>query len=192
MKQGKDILTKDISEWLENDSNDHLKATEFALSEFARSQAIQPPSRIKSKILNQISELNDKRKSQGKIDLSNPPMISKDSNLYDWLEASQNMQIPKNFEDIHLEPILRNEKCEMFIAWVAKMVPEEVHDDILESFLLLEGSCTCHISDSKGQLRIVNMQAGDFITMNLGETHDLVITSEKPAKAVLQWLKVAA
>ncbi len=36
------------------------------------------------------------------------------------------------------------------------------------------------------------MGQGDFITMQIGETHDLVITSRQPAKAILQWWKLAA
>jgi mannose-6-phosphate isomerase-like protein (cupin superfamily) len=122
----------------------------------------------------------------------NPPLLSEDSNLYDWLLATKDMQPPADFENIYLKPIKKNEQVEMYVAWVSKMVDEEVHNDLLESFMLLEGTCTCHITDPQGNLKIVNMQAGDYITMQIGETHDVHITSEKPAKAVLQWLKIAA
>jgi mannose-6-phosphate isomerase-like protein (cupin superfamily) len=75
---------------------------------------------------------------------------------------------------------------------VKEMVDEEVHYDILESFVLLEGSCECHITNEKGETRIVRMGQGDYISMKLGETHDIVITSSKPAKAILEWRKLAA
>jgi hypothetical protein len=39
-----------------------------------------------------------------------------------------------------------NEERELFVAWVKEFIPEEVHTDVLESFLILEGSCTCYIT----------------------------------------------
>ncbi len=192
MNTNKDITKIDIKSWLENPSDNVVDKTEQDLELFAKSLSIQTSDSLKSGILNQISALNTKRKLQGPIDIKQPPLIDEYSNLEDWLVATKDIHVPKNFEDIHLEPIFSNNKVEMFVAWVSKMVPEEVHEDLLESFLILEGSCTCHIKDQKGVSRIVKMQAGDFITMNTGETHDIIITSEKPTKAVLQWLKLAA
>lgn len=192
MKTERNINREEIANWLEETSKDQIQFTENALNTLAKSQSIIPSSKIKSSILGKLSELNRKRREQGPIDILNPPLLTADSNLQDWLLATKNMQPPANFKDIHLEPIKSDHNVEMFVAWVSKMVPEEVHDDILESFMLLEGTCTCHITDPNGNTRLVHMRAGDHITMHLGETHDVIITSEKPAKAVLQWLKIAA
>ncbi len=192
MKKEKNITQEDIKHWLEDYNEEQVIETENALNAFAKSWAVVPATDIKNKILTKLASLNQKRKAQGVIDISNPPLISEDSNLEDWLLATKDMQPPADFKDIHLEPIKSDSNVKMFVAWVTKMVPEEVHHDLLESFILLEGTCTCHITDPMGNTRIVNMQAGDYITMKTGETHDVCITSEKPAKAVLQWLKIAA
>lgn len=188
----RNISINEIGNWLENPSGEQLQSTEIALNTFSKSIAIEPSPLIKDKILSTLSELNRKRRDQGVIDLKNPPLISEDSNLFDWLMATKEIKAPEDFKEIHLEPIKSSENVQMFIAWVSEMVPEEVHHDLLESFMILEGSCTCHIKDEHGNLRIVHMQAGDFISMKLGETHDIKITSEKPAKAILQWVKLAA
>ncbi len=192
MKKEHHINREEIANWLEETSKEQIQITENALNTLAKSQAILPSPKIKSRILEKLKDLNQKRREQGPIDLLNPPLITENSNLQDWLLATKNMHPPADFKDIHLEPIKSDQNVDMFVAWVSKMVPEEIHHDILESFMLLEGSCTCHITDPNGNTRLVHMQAGDHITMNIGETHDVIITSEKPAKAVLQWLKLAA
>jgi mannose-6-phosphate isomerase-like protein (cupin superfamily) len=192
LEKQRNIFQEDITSWLDDRSNQNIEASENALNVFAKSHAVLPKPEVKDKILNSISLLNKKRKELGIIDINNPPLLTEDSNLYDWQLATEGMQPPLDYENIHLQAIRSDEQVEMFVAWVKVMVDEEVHDDILESFMLLEGTCTCHITDPKGETRIVNMQAGDHITMQIGETHDVCITSEKPAKAVLQWLKIAA
>jgi mannose-6-phosphate isomerase-like protein (cupin superfamily) len=192
LKENREITRKEIEQWVDSQDESLISQTDFALYQFAKSQGVEASDKVRTSILQKLKELNAHRIKQGVIDLKNPPFIDENSNLQDWLIATQDFKMPDTFENIHLEPILSNNKADMFIAWVSKMVPEEIHDNILESFLLLEGSCSCHIKDKEGNTRIVKMQAGDFITMNIGESHDIIITSEKPAKAILQWIKLAA
>ncbi|MBK6545556.1 MAG: AraC family ligand binding domain-containing protein [Saprospiraceae bacterium] len=192
MQHLKNINQDKIREWLGEIENKEIQDYEIALNNLATANAKLPPAYLKEHILGQISSLNENRLIQGKIDIKNPPLIHKDSNIQDWINAIEGLKAPIDFDEIHLEPIRSDETVEMFIAWASTIIPEEVHDNILESFLILEGSCTCHIKDQQGNLRIVHMQAGDFITMGIGETHDLHITSEQPTKAILQWLKIAA
>ena len=39
--------------------------------------------------------------------------------------------------------------CGFFVRFCRNIVEEEVHHDLLESFLILEGSCECHITNEK-------------------------------------------
>lgn len=119
-------------------------------------------------------------------------MLEETANWLDWQEATQGISPPEFFENIYLHPLESSEKRELFVIWVKEFVETEVHHDLLESFLILEGACECHITDEKGNTRIVRMGQGDFITMQLGETHDIRITSPEPAKAILQWKKLVA
>lgn len=189
MRKDSTIDKNQISVWLENQNPEIIQHTEHALEQFASCYQETPSLPIKNRILDQIANLNAGRQI---IDLRNPPLLTEKSNFYDWNLALKGIKPPTDFEDIHLEPIYQDEKVQLFVAWVRKMVPEEVHHDLLESFMILEGSCTCHIKDIHGSTREVNMVAGDYITMQLGEEHDIEITSEKPTKAILQWLKIAA
>ncbi|MBI5917694.1 MAG: hypothetical protein HY842_20175 [Bacteroidetes bacterium] len=195
MKNKYDITQNEIREWLANDpstppSADDVRQTEDALLNFAAAHTLAPPPGLKEKILGKLHALQIIPRQT--LHLDQLPMLDETSNWLDWQEVVTGIEPPEDYEDLHLHPLEANEKRELFVAWVREMVPEEVHHDLLESFLILEGSCECHITDQAGTTRSVRMGQGDFITMQIGETHDICITSIQPTKAILQWRKLAA
>lgn len=194
MNKPSDISKSTIKEWLEEDSSPALQSSqsEEDLIRFASAHAIEPPTHLKSKILGKIEQLNTSRKNLKKLDLNDPPVLDATSNWLDWQEAVKNIEPPENYEGIYLHPLVSSEKRDLFVAWVKEYIDEEVHHDLVESFILLEGTCECHITDAAGNARVVRMSAGDYITMSPGETHDVIITSLEPAKAILQWMKISA
>jgi mannose-6-phosphate isomerase-like protein (cupin superfamily) len=118
-------------------------------------------------------------------------MLDESSNWMDWAELVKDIELPQDFEGVHLHTLESNDKRELFLAIVKEEVPEEVHHDLLESFILLKGTCTCQVHKSDGSIREVHMREGDYIGFKLGEHHDILITSSEPAVAILQWLKTA-
>ena len=197
MKKRSDISRTEIKDWLTESANDTplsqvLTEAEDALIAYVEAHSIAPPVFLRDKIMAKISQLNSQVAKRQKLQLDNLPMLDDNTNWLDWEEVVAGIEPPTDFEDIYLHSIEANDKRELFVAWVKEMVPEEVHHDLLESFLILEGSCECHITNEKGETRIVRLGHGDHITMQLGETHDIIITSLKPAKAILEWRKLAA
>ncbi|MCC6724744.1 MAG: hypothetical protein IT258_09550 [Saprospiraceae bacterium] len=196
MKKTKKITLSSIREWLTGE--DHTPSpievadAEDAILAFAQASAVMPPSHLRSKILSRVDEIKAQKDAHQKLELDKLPMLADNANWFDWNELAQGIEPPDDFENIHLHPLESNEKRELFVAWVKEMVEEEVHHDLLESILILDGSCECHINNEKGESRTVRLGQGEFITMQIGETHDIVITSLKPAKAILEWRKVAA
>lgn len=196
MKKKDDTPKDEIREWLTGEngvppSADEIDQAEDALLTFANEHVQPPPPALREKILGKINSLNKQKNNRQSLDINNLPLLDETSNWLDWQEAVAGIAPPEDFENVLLHPIESNEKRELYIAWVKEYVEEEVHYDLLESFLILEGSCECHITDEAGHTRIVRMTQGDFITMKTGETHDIRITSPEPTKAVLQWLKLA-
>jgi mannose-6-phosphate isomerase-like protein (cupin superfamily) len=173
-------------------SQEELDKTEEALLVFAEAHAVTPPLSLKDKILSKIQKLNDETQNKQAFTLENLPILTPESNWLEWKEAVKHIPLPDEFEGVHLHSIESNEKRDLFVAWVKEVVPEEVHHDLLESFILLEGTCECEITDETGNIRTVTMREGDYIAFKLGETHIINITSAQPAKAILQWLKLAA
>lgn len=169
-----------------------INQTEAALINFAKANSIVPPPALRNSILGKINTLEAQKKEHRPLDASNLPMLDSSANWLEWQSLVEGIEPPANFDNIYLHPLESNDRRELFVAWVKEMVDEEVHHDILESFILLEGTCECHITNEKGETRIVRMTQGDYISMQLGETHDVVITSLQPAKAILEWRKLAA
>ena len=169
-----------------------MEKTEAALLSFVALHAVKPPVPMKDRILANMQNLQKLKENRQSFTLENLPLLTAHSNWLDWEAAVTGIEPSEDFEDIHLHLLEDNDQRELHILWVKQEVPEEVHHDVLESFTLLDGSCECHISDENGGFRIVKMSAGDHIAFKLGETHDVYVTSATPAKAILQWLKLAA
>ena len=194
-KKKYDIAQDEVREWLSGDaggppSDQELEQAEEALLGFAEGHATPAPAPLREKILEKLRVLNTQKRQQQKLQPDNLPLLSDSSNWLEWKEVAEGIAPPEDYENIHLHTLESTEKRELFIAWVKEYVPEEVHYDLLESFLILEGSCKCYITDEAGHTRTVRLGPGDFIAMQTGETHDIRITSEQPAKAVLQWVKL--
>lgn len=197
MKSKKEISQETIRTWLaETPSSDpepsEIRQTENALMDFAEAYAANPPDHLKKEILSKLSRLNRQKKERRSFDVHNLPQLEESSNWLDWQQAVEGIRPSDDFENIYLHCLESNEKRDLFVVWVKEYVPEEVHYELLESFLILEGSCVCHITDEAGNARDVRMGPGDFITMAIGEKHDIRITSLAPTKAILQWQKMAA
>lgn len=169
-----------------------IELVESGLIEYAKAYSVDPPVELKQTILDRINKLNDQLTHSHPIDLQAPPMLDEHSNWLDWQYAVEPIVAPESYDNIYLHPLESNETRDLFLAWVKEYVPEEVHYDLIESILILEGSCECLITAEDGKQSKVRLGPGEFITMKLGETHDIKITSSIPAKAILQWKKLAA
>ena len=153
---------------------------------------MQPSASVRSMILAKIEKLNEQARNRQSISLEDLPILNENANWLDWEAAVVGIEPPDEFDNIHLHPLESNDNRDLFLTFVKEIVPEEVHHDLIESILLLDGTCECHIWTESGNKQLVRMQAGDYIEMKIGEIHDIYITSAQPAKAILQWLKVAA
>lgn len=197
MEDKYDIGKENIKKWLSEGkettpSEEELTQMEDAFIAFARAHSQPPSDRLRSRVLDKIGKLNRQKKQLQHFDLQHLPLLDENTNWMDWEYAVRDIEAPEDFENIYLYPLESNENRDLFLIWVKEFVEEEVHHELLESFLILEGSCECYITNQAGQTRIVRMGQGDFITMQLEEKHDILITSLQPAKAILQWRKLAA
>ena len=192
-----DISLNDLSQNLIDEQGNpptatHLSKTEAALVAFAELHTVQPPLSMRDKIMDNLQNLTLLKNNQQPFTLDNLPLLTPNANFLDWEAAIKGIEPVEDYEDIYLHLLEDNDYRELNILWVKQIVPEEVHHDVLESFILIEGTCECHISNEKGETRIVKMREGDYIAFKIGEVHDIHITSSQPAKGILQWLKRAA
>lgn len=189
MKKKKDISFNYLRQLL---TGKNTKPTQLDVEEAATQNAVQPSTLVRSKILAKLEKLNQQARNRNPFYLEKAPILDEKSNWLDWEEAVKGIEPPEEYDNIHLHPLESNATRDLFLAFVKETVPEEVHHDLIESIMLIDGTCECHIWTETGEKRHVRMQAGDFVEMKIGEIHDIYITSAQPAKAILQWLKIAA
>jgi mannose-6-phosphate isomerase-like protein (cupin superfamily) len=119
---------------------------------------------------------------------TNPPILTPLSTKEDyaeWLNRSD-LQLDEGSDDMFGKIIGFTEKATTLITWLKTGSPYEVHENQLERFLILEG--TCQIEYVNGEIHY--LKAGSFIEIPLFMGHTLTVTSSIPCKVILQ--RVAA
>lgn len=159
---------------------EELKDISAALYGYAKSVGVQPDPIIKPFLLATIDYAE--RLKNGET-VSFPPMLHQTSHPRDydmWLQEAA-AGAPQNLKDVHAKIIGYTEKMITAIVWIKDMAPQEVHDDEIEKFLIIEGTCDIIIDNEVHQL-----VAGDMLSIPLHKNHFVKVTSLIPCKIILQ------
>ena len=116
-----------------------------------------------------------------------PPILNAHSKIIDykeWLDRSD-IFLPEDFNEFHAKIIGYTKEALTTITWIKSSAPDEVHENELERFLIIEGTCDITIDGT-----IHHLAAGDYMEIPLHVNHNLVVTSKIPCKVILQ--RVAA
>lgn len=156
------------------------------LESYLQTKAIAPSLKVKPMIM-AVIEYQQRLQKGEKIKA--PPVLHEDStaeDYADWL-ALPGMEEDSPAENITVKIIGLTPTSSQAILWIRKGTPWETHENELESFLLLEGTCTITIGTEQHQLI-----AGDYLAIPLFQPHKVVVTSSIPCKAILQRLALVA
>lgn len=156
-----------------------------ALESYALANATEPNPVIKPMLMARI-DYSERIKNGEPV--SFPPMLHQNSKAEDynfWLrQPGMNLTISKK-DDITAKIIGYTPGMTTAIIWLKRDAPLEIHDNELESFLILEGTCDIVVGDKNNPL-----VPGDFFSIPLHEYHLVKITSSIACKAIMQ--RVAA
>ncbi len=143
---------------------------------FIRKKSKRPLSSVWDKIkldIDQEETVNLKQSSghlSGKMDLN---QLRKEASEVDFPDIG--------YSNIAMVPFKKILDFQQFLIRIRKFVPIETHDNMLESFFVLEGSCNCTIGDSE-----ISLSEGGFAEIPLNKPHFPTVTSTKPVLAILQ------
>lgn len=154
-----------------------VEQTRFALDHFFSATTGQSSGTIKQRIFDRIftpAEVDSER-------LSDSQFINRYSRLETWKEKIKDAKRPENAGNIYLHQILNEGKTLQFVAWVRQNVDAEIHEDMVESFMVLEGTCRCLLGDVE-----YNLGPGDYLEIPLFTNHSVEVTSNVDVKAILQ------
>ena len=159
---------------------EEVLAIETDLENYAHINAI-PPSK---KLEKEITEIVNNLSIEQHISFEQLPRINEYSNYLNWLPLIEPIKPNKIDDGIFNKVLQHNEQITQVLVVSEINIPEEIHDDELESFLILEGYCECIVS---GKSRF--MGPGDFMAIPLYEPHDVIVKS-KQVIAILQRVKI--
>jgi mannose-6-phosphate isomerase-like protein (cupin superfamily) len=152
-----------------------------SLEQHLTNQRMKLPEELKAKTLNVLHNL--KIEHEGKLE--EQPLINKYSDFTNWLRLVKPLLPEKLEEELYTQEVRSDDHVSQTIIWTHVDYPDEVHTDVQESFIILQGSCRCFID---GQA--VELGPGGFLEIPLHKHHDVQILGS-PVLAVVQRIKVA-
>jgi mannose-6-phosphate isomerase-like protein (cupin superfamily) len=163
---------------------EEIEAIDLSLQQYARLNAVVPDPIVKPFLMATIDY--SERIMNGE-QVSAPPLLTENSVIADyssWLQR-EDMAAPVQLNDVHAKIIGYTKEMITAIVWIKEMAPQEMHDNEIEKFLIVEGTCDIIIEDELHQLK-----AGDMLSIPLYKNHLVKVTSSIPCKVILQ--RVAA
>lgn len=143
-----------------------LNEIEHAIEQLAQTHAVAPSSKLRRRILTAINH------SAEVLDINNLPPTSKYADYNAWLNAVEHLIPAEPFDDFFAH-LLRQDKTIAQTLVITKMnVPEEIHEEVAESFFILKGTCVCTVGTET-----FTLNAGDHLEIPLHVNHDIKITS---------------
>ena len=157
-----------------------LNEISTALQTYSNVYATAPDITLKPAIFSAIDFIE--RMKGGEIP-SNPPLITSTSSIADYDEwiNRKDMVLTPDFDGIYAKVIAHNQSLSMAIIWLRDGSPNETHHHVLESLLILEGTCEVSIGEE-----VHYLNAGDIIHIPLYKAHVVTVTSSIVCKAILQ------
>lgn len=144
-----------------------LAEIEAALEKLAQSHAVAPAAGLRNRVLGALGFSDEE-----KISLDNLPPTSKYSDYNAWLSAVEHLLPAEPFDDFFMQVLQQDEHIAQMLVVTKLDVPEEVHEEVGESFFILKGQCACTVGDE-----VITLNAGDYLQIPLHVKHDIKILS---------------
>jgi len=150
-----------------------LTIIEQSLEQLALDNAVEPSPQNKLKILKSLGFAGHH--------INYMSAITKDTDLQPWLTVTARLMAEAPQENVAFHQLRQDDHLRQMLVIAKVDIPEEHHDNYLESFFILKGYCECTVGDELFQLG-----PGDFLEIPLHVKHNIKLTSPYVA-AVLQY-----
>lgn len=147
-----------------------------ALEYLALENAVEPSARLKESVLAKFSEM-------AAFEIPRLTHFSKIEDYTDWF-GPEDLHTPDGFTGRRVKVLGHTAEVTTMII-CATEIEGEIHHDMYEKLLVLEGTCEVII---EGKVR--SFHKGDLIEIPLHKWHDVVIPEGTVCKAILQRIPV--
>lgn len=157
-----------------------VDAIHESLDQFSLLQGRQAPAELNNRIWSILEQLS----REESMELNNLPLLTKYSNRDHWLRVVKSLLPPTLDRPLFALILKDDEEATQTLLWSKVDIPDEVHDNLHESFMILEGECECFV-DGVG----VRLGAGGYLDIPLHAHHDVKLISPQ-AMAIVQRRKI--
>jgi mannose-6-phosphate isomerase-like protein (cupin superfamily) len=157
---------------------EELDEAQRIMAAMAMKDEVFPPPALRTRMLEAVRNLQAARKADGR-----PPVLHPQSRATDytaWLDPLQ-LNYPTDAGPLHVIELHEQDGELTALVWLTDGSPEEVHVDVVEKFLILEGSCEITVGRD-----VHILQPGSYLSIPLHVPHTVRVTSAKPCKILLQ------
>jgi quercetin dioxygenase-like cupin family protein len=145
-----------------------LEIVEAQLFRYMAAHAVPPPVCLQEQIWAKLENLN-KEKAMDPQDL---PLINEYTNTKQWLGLVKPF-IPKQLLEDRVMHVLQHTPKVLQMMVISRTgFEDETHDDLHESFIILEGECECTVGDE-----VFRVSAGGYASIPLYVPHSVRIIS---------------
>ena len=139
-----------------------------ALEKYATEHPVWRKAAMKQRIWDVINNMTTEEQK----DINNLPLINKYADHNNWIKIAGHLVPDVLDEDTSTTLLRATDKVTQLVIKSVIGHPEEIHNDIHESFLILEGECVCQIGDE-----FIEMKAGGYIEIPLYTKHNVKVLS---------------
>ena len=153
---------------------------ELLLEKYLMATAVAPAQKMKPSIFATIDFMERLKAGES---ITAAPLITKQSTISDyayWLNQPA-YQAPENYNEVFAKIISASADQTTAIIWVKDSANAEVHHDVHEHFLIVDGTCDIFVENDK-----FSLVAGEMFTIPLHKSHVIKVTSAVPCKAIMQ------
>ncbi len=182
------LCSKDENEQVEemamlhSDIQAELNTLRGSFEEHIMSQAIQPTSKVKIAVMQQVYQ------HQATVDKSFPPYIKQNEMqvLQHWIADQSIPQMPADFSEHFMIPLPSTQEVTNFFVYAKDGHEVEVHDQFVEYLYVVKGSCTMYFENEPR-----SYTEGQLIVLPPLVHHRAVVTSSTPMLALVQRQAIA-
>ncbi len=149
---------------------EEFKAIQEGLEKYASAYSNMPLPATKGKVMNALENLLLEKQ----MDLTKLPVINRFSDHKAWMAALAPLLPNKVEGEPFMHVLTATDSITQVLVMSATDIPDEVHEDVWESFIILDGECECYI----GTDRVVRLTAGGYLEIPMHEHHDVKIISK--------------
>lgn len=157
-----------------------ITSCELLLEKYLMANAVPPAQKMKPSIFATLDFIERLKSGES---ITAPPLITKQSSISDysyWLNQPE-YQPPTNYNEVFAKIISASADQTTAIVWVKDSANAEVHHDVYEHFLIVDGTCDIFVENDK-----FSLVPGDMFTIPLHKSHVIKVTSTVPCKVIMQ------